>query len=280
MPRAATSGSPPFGVTAAAGPEYEWRVTFVDAYLERIGLPRPEQPDAAGLRALHAAHLDHVPFENLDVALGVPVQLTDEALIDKIIDRRRGGFCYELNGLFARLLAALGYDVTLLAGRVWSGRRWSPPFDHLALQVGCADGTGWLADVGFGAHSRYPVRLDHEADQDDPFGTFRVEDVGGDLRVAKDGSVEYLLERHPRELADFTAMCWYQQHSPMSHFSRNTICSRPTPAGRVSLREDVLIVTAGGAKHETKLADDAAILAAYRTHFDIDLDRVPRIETR
>src|SRR3569833_2383178 len=94
----------------------------VDAYLERIGAAR-----SPGLAALHRLHQTAVPFENLSIHLGEPVPLTPEDLYDKIVSRRRGGFCYELNGLFALLLENLGHEVTRLAARVAGG----PPFDHL-----------------------------------------------------------------------------------------------------------------------------------------------------
>ncbi|MDQ6731892.1 MAG: arylamine N-acetyltransferase [Actinomycetota bacterium] len=252
---------------------------FLDSYLGRLGLACPVRPDAAALGRLHAAHLERVPFENLSIALDELISLEREALIGKILERRRGGFCYELNGLFAELLSVLGYDVTLLAARVWTGESYGPPLDHLALLVGDSDRSEWLADVGFGAHSRYPLRLDFGVEQDDPDGTFCVQDVDGDVTVTKDGVIQYQLERHPRRLADFDAMCWYQQHSPLSHFGANAICSRSSANGRVSLREDILIVTTDGKKHETKLGDDPAILTAYREHFGIELDRVPRIRT-
>ncbi len=252
-------------------------VGFVDSYLDRLGMDGAVAPDPEALRHLHAAHLERVPFENLSIALGEPISLEPEALAEKILDRRRGGFCYELNGLFAELLSAIGYGVTRLAARVWTGDGYGPPLDHLALLVGCSDGTEWLADVGFGDHSRWPLRVAFGVEQHDPDGTFRLEESHGDLTVTKDGANQYRLERHPRELTDFQAMCWYQEHSPSSHFTANAICSRSTPGGRISLREDSLIVTTDDQKRETKLADDRAILSAYREHFGIELDRVPRL---
>src|SRR5439155_12459989 len=113
-----------------------------------------------------------VPFENLSIHLGEPIVLDEAELLDKLVRRRRGGFCYELNGAFAALLAALGFEVTLLAARVYGGGVLSPPFDHLALPV---DAPGpWLVDVGFGRHSHYPLRLDTAAEQVDPDGVFQV----------------------------------------------------------------------------------------------------------
>ena len=130
---------------------------FVDACLRRLGVEARGRADLTWLRELHAAHLLRVPFENLSIHLGEPVSLDEDALLAKLVDRRRGGFCYELNGLFARLLENLGYHVTLLGARVWTGQGFGPPLDHLALMVATADGADrWLADVGFGDNSVYP----------------------------------------------------------------------------------------------------------------------------
>ena len=155
------------------------------AYLGRIGMARPALADAAALRALHRAHQVAVPFENLSIHLPEPISLDEADLVDKIVRRRRGGFCYELNGLFALLLEALGAEVTRLAARVYGDGRLGPPFDHLALAVRLPDGTGpWLADVGFGSHSVYPLRLDSRDGQDDPAGRFLLTDADDDLLAA------------------------------------------------------------------------------------------------
>jgi N-hydroxyarylamine O-acetyltransferase len=207
---------------------------LVEEYLARLGVRRCARPDDTSLRFLHAAHLRRVPFENLSVHLGEPIRLDVEGLADKILRRRRGGFCFELNGLFAQLLAALGFRVTPVAARVWDGDRFGPPLDHLALIVGCDDSAqSRLVDVGFGAHSLYPLALTPGVDQDDPGGTFRIELAGdGALDIWRDGILQYRVEAHPRELADFAGMCWYHQTSPRSHFTATTVCtSRPTRAG-------------------------------------------------
>src|SRR5262249_61245530 len=107
----------------------------VDAYLARIGAGRPARVDAEALRDLQVHHLYAVPFENLGIHLGEPVSLDEGALVEKLVHRRRGGFCYELNGAFAGLLSALGFTVTLLAARAYGRAGWGPPFDHLSLRV-------------------------------------------------------------------------------------------------------------------------------------------------
>ena len=256
----------------------------VATYLDRLGLPRPAAATPEALRALHVAHLEQIPFENLSVALGEPVDLDLDALAAKILGRGRGGFCYELNGLFAHLLTALGYRVTLLAARAWTGERWGPPLDHLTLRVICADGTHWLADVGFGEHSRLPLRAHERGEQHDPNGRFRLDTPDGgdrDTDVLRDDEPQYRIEPHPRALADFTAMSWYQTHSPHSHFTRSTICSRQTAHGRVSISGSKLIQTEHGLRTETELPDTATLADAYTRHFTVrwaadELERISR----
>jgi N-hydroxyarylamine O-acetyltransferase len=246
-------------------------------YLRRIGAARPPVLDGPALGALHRAHLLAVPFENLSIHLAEPISLAEGDLFDKIVTRRRGGFCYELNGAFALLLQALGAQVTRVAARVHGDGRLGPPFDHLALVVRLADGSGpWLADVGFGSHSTYPLRYGSRDGQDDPGGRFLLADTpAGDVDVSRDGQPQYRIERRERALADFRPTCWWQQTSPESHFTQSTICSRLTEDGRISISGRTLIRTSGGSRTEQALPSDAAVLAAYRDHFGITLDRVP-----
>jgi N-hydroxyarylamine O-acetyltransferase len=248
-----------------------------EAYLRRIGAAPATAADAAGLRSLHRAHQMAVPFENLSIHLTEPISLAEEDLVEKIIRRGRGGFCYELNGLFALLLEVLGAQVTRVAARVHGDGHLGPPFDHLALIVLASDRSGpWLADVGFGSHTDYPLLLESRTDQPDPAGVFRLTDVeDGDVDVLKDGKPQYRIEMRPRQLDDFLPTCWYQQTSPSSHFTQSTICSRLTDDGRVSISGRTLIKTSGGARSEERLPDDAALLAAYREYFAIVLSKAP-----
>src|SRR6476646_9695089 len=115
----------------------------VVAYLDRVGVTTPAAGDAAGLRTLHRAHQLTVPFENLSIHLAEPISLDEGDLLAKILTRRRGGFCYELNGAFALLLEALGAQVTRVAARVYGGEgKLGPLFDHLALVVWLPGGSG------------------------------------------------------------------------------------------------------------------------------------------
>jgi N-hydroxyarylamine O-acetyltransferase len=254
---------------------------ILDAYLRRIGVARPVAIDAAALGGLHRAHQLAVPFENLSIHLSEPIRLDEDGLLDKIVIRRRGGFCYELNGAFGALLEALGAQVARVGARVQGDSELGPPFDHLALVVRLADGTGpWLTDVGFGAHCVRPLPLDSRKEQDDPGGRFLLADAADrDVDVFKDGQLQYRIERRERSLADFVPTCWWQQTSPESHFTHSTICSRLTEDGRISLSGRTLIRTSGGSRTEQELPSDAAVLAAYRDHFGIMLDQVPAVRS-
>ena len=256
---------------------------WVDAYLHRIEV-EPDTKGEAGidqLRHLQLAHLRSVPFENLSIHLGEPIVLRSESLLEKIVDRRRGGFCYELNGAFAALLEALGYRVHMHSARVHGVAGVSAPFDHMALTVELEH--VWLVDVGFGSFTHHPVRLDLDADADqvDPAGVVRLKAApDGDLDVWIGDQPQYRVDRRPYALGDFVPTCWWQATSPDSHFTRSLTCSMLTGDGRVTLSEDRLIVTTGGVREERMLADDTEIIEAYRSHFGIRLPRAPRLSRR
>jgi N-hydroxyarylamine O-acetyltransferase len=247
----------------------------VDEYLARLGVGRPAVADLASLRHLQERHLTAVPFENLSSHLGEPVELDEEALFGKIVRRRRGGFCYELNGLFVTLLRELGYDASLHAAQVFrDGGTLGPPLDHAAIVVSLDE--PWLVDVGFGRFARHPLRLSGVDTQADPDGEFLVLDAPhGDFDVLLDGKPQYRLERRPRPLADFIPMAWWQTTSPESPFTRSLTCSRPTSQGRVTLTGDKLIETVDGVRHELRLASPEAVRAAYRVYFGMTLTRLP-----
>lgn len=254
------------------------------AYLQRINYTGPLDPTAETLAGLHHAHLLAVPFENLDIYLGQPILPDETAFFRKIVEGRRGGFCYELNGLFAALLRELGFDVTLLSARVArESGCFGPEFDHLTLLVQLEE--RWLADVGFGECFREPLRLDEPGEQVQPMGSYRLS-VGQTSEVFKTSEVcetrtlwerdkttgwqpQYQFTLQPRRLADFAGMCHYHQSAPESHFTQKRVCSLATPEGRVTLSDRRLIVTQNGRREERELGSQVEVESALREQFGL-----------
>jgi N-hydroxyarylamine O-acetyltransferase len=247
----------------------------VDAYLGRIGYDGPRQPSTETLRSLHRRHLYTVPFENLDIALGVPIVLDPENLYDKIVVRRRGGFCYELNGLFHDLLTAMGFKVSMLSGCV---RRedggFGPEFDHMLLKVELPD--PWLADVGFGESFVDPLPLRAGAQEVEDGHLFGVipENGGWELyRRDSDGAQVplYRFSDVAHKLVEYAEMCIYHQTSPDSSFTRRKICTTAAPDGRVTLAGMRLIETRNGSRKETILSNKEELQNCLRAQFGMEL---------
>ena len=260
------------------------------AYLDRIGYSGSTEPSAETLRALHRAHMFSVPFENLDIHLGRPIVCDEARFLHKIINERRGGFCYELNGAFAALLRALGFQVTLLSARVAraDGSTDGPEFDHLTLRVDLPDSAAgltsdvpWLADVGFGDGFIEPLRLAPNLEQSQIGRVYRLSErrADGEDRfdvevMAKDESKwkgEYSFTLQPRKLSDFAGMCRYHQTSPESHFTRQRICSRATSEGRITLSDLKLIESCDGRREERELGGEDQWRETLREVFGIVL---------
>jgi N-hydroxyarylamine O-acetyltransferase len=245
------------------------------AYRHRIGYQGSLEPNTQTLQQLHEAHLLTVPFENLDIALGRPIRLDEPRVLHKIVEQRRGGFCYELNSAFAALLRSLGFAVDLLSARVaHTAGGFGPEFDHLVLLVHLDE--PWLADVGFGDSFRVPLLLRADKPQQQAVGAYWLAQAGEQwtlLHFADDAwRPQYQFTLQPRALADFLPMCDFQQTSPESHFTRQRICTRATPDGRITLADARLIITTHGSRTEQVLSDAAAYHEALRTHFGITLD--------
>ena len=264
----------------------------LETYLRRISYSGPLEPTLETLRAIHYAHLLAVPFENLDIHRGVPIVLDEERFFDKIVLHRRGGFCYELNGLFAALLRQLGFKVTLLSARVpIEENRVGPEFDHLTLRVDLD--TPWIADVGFGESFIEPLPLLPNAEQFQRNVFYCLDSIGARwrvLRYAPEGGNQhgvpvksdpncewrtlYDFTLTPRQLSDFNAMCRHHQTSPESHFTRQRVCSILTPTGRVTLSGTRLVITENGSRHEMPVASERDYEATLRQHFGILFDEV------
>jgi N-hydroxyarylamine O-acetyltransferase len=244
----------------------------VRPYLDRIGYRGPTASTTEVLGAIHRQHLLSVPFENLDIGLGREIVVDEDAFAAKVVERRRGGFCYELNGAFAALLRSLGFRVTLLSARVAKKTgEWGPEYDHLALRVDLDE--PWLADVGFGELFLEPLQMKAGIEQTDTAGRFRLVQSEDRFQLEKAEGYgwkkQYSFGLHPRRLEDFAGMCHYHQTSPESSFTQKRICSRATPGGRITLADMNLIVTRNGHREERMLTSEREWEETLREEFGV-----------
>ena len=213
------------------------------AYLRRLGLSGPLQPDLDSLELLQRSHLTAVPFENLDIHARRQVRTDDTWTLAKVVDRRRGGWCFELNGAFASLLAALGYEVRRLAATVLLGGSNAPMPTHLTIEVNLE--RRYLVDVGFGDSFIRPLPLDDEGRHDGGTGDygFLIEaDHTTLVSWDEDGRAEpqYRFDRTPRAPSDFEAASAYLRTTPGLGWTQSRFATRLLDGGpdRVTLLTD------------------------------------------
>jgi N-hydroxyarylamine O-acetyltransferase len=213
----------------------------LDGYFRRIGFDGPGRPDLGTLAAIHALHAAAIPFEGIDPLIGRPVPLDLASLQAKLVLSRRGGYCFEHNTLFKAALDAIGFDVTVLAGRVaWAGD--GAPLGartHMLLIVDLPEGP-YLADVGFGAHLLdAPLRFTPDIEQRTASALYRIEHEGQDFALAARHGDRwrraYVFDLTPQLPADCAVANWYTSTHPESLFTKVLIAERLCPEVRRNL---------------------------------------------
>ncbi|HJN49224.1 MAG: arylamine N-acetyltransferase [Pseudomonadales bacterium] len=204
--------------------------------LRRIDYTGSLQPDLKTLTDLQTHFIHSVPFENLDIHLGNRLVLELEPIWEKIVHRRRGGWCYELNETFLYLLTELGYRAHRVAAKVLSSDH-GDPYDHQTTIVSLSD--TWLVDVGFGTTFSSPVLLDNDAPQPCRSGVFRTLEQQEQLCIEREAEggwqPQLLFSKDECRRGDFAERCHWLQTSPQSNFTKKQLCSMLTPAGRWTL---------------------------------------------
>jgi N-hydroxyarylamine O-acetyltransferase len=244
-------------------------------YFDRIGIKKTGvAADLKNLKLLKRQHLLSVPFENLDIHWKRPIDLAGNRFYDKIIGEKRGGFCYELNGLFYELLKEIGFQSKIISARVANGNSgFGAEYDHLAIitQIGNEE---YLVDVGFGSFIAEPLKFVLDVEQSDDNGAFLIRKYDDKYFevVKKDGGVwrsEYIFTSLKRDLTEFAEMCRFHQTSPESHFTRGKICSLMLPDGRKTLTDGNFIETENGQKKEIVVNSDKQFNRILKNEFYI-----------
>ncbi|GGJ99925.1 acetyltransferase [Lentibacillus kapialis] len=246
----------------------------VDQYLQRIGFDDTKEINLETLHQLQLQHMLHVPFENLDVIYNVPIPLDIETYYNKIVLNQRGGFCYELNGLFNWLLQKRGFKSHFISATInRPDGSWAKEGSHAAQIVELDQ--PYLVDVGFGDSVRMPIPLTGET-REDISGVYRAINVRKnifDLQRAEGENKWNTLFRFditPRKLTDFEEASHFNQTSPKSHFTQKEIVSLATPDGRMTLSGNSLIVTRDGEKEKTTV-NSSDKLSVLENYFGINL---------
>ncbi|XP_030064967.1 arylamine N-acetyltransferase 2 isoform X2 [Microcaecilia unicolor] len=226
----------------------------VSLYLDRIRYRGTTDPSLETLLGLHKCHVLSVPFESLSIHCGEKITLDPPSVYDKIVQRHRGGFCFENNSLFFWLLKEMGYQVQMVSGHVQNifTKRYGPPNDHMVLLVDLGN-QRWICDVGFGDAFRTPLLLEADKEQVQDNGVFKLQQDGEKWylqRLLEDegtGTQEwtslYKFTQKEQKLEDFRGMCEYHQTSPSSIFFSKSFCSLHVPEGKVTYMGWRLIIT-------------------------------------
>jgi N-hydroxyarylamine O-acetyltransferase len=232
-----------------------------EKYLDRIKYSGELKPNLGLLKKLQKNHLLNIPFENLDIHYQIPIDLNIDRIYEKIVQNNRGGFCYELNGLFYELLLSLGFNAKRVSARVYEkDNEYSPEFDHFSIVVKIGS-IEYLTDVGFGEFIFEPLELQFGKIQKDPRGTYVMDKCEDEyLRVSKieDGKLtpEFIFKNVERELGEYAEMCKYHQSNPNSHFMKKRLISLPTENGRITISGNTLKIKEKNTVTEKELKNE------------------------
>ena len=256
----------------------------VESYLSRINVTK-KTPSVAYLKQLQKSHLLHIPFENLDIHYGNKIVLDYQKIFKKVVHRKRGGFCYELNGLFYHLLYHLGFDCYLISARVFNEETevFGRDFDHMVIIVVLSDDK-FLVDVGFGQGSITPLRISIGEVQMDYTKYWKMEydpDENILLKQSTDTTffkTKLLFTTQERQMIQFMEMCEYHQQSPESIFTQKKLVTKITSTGRVTLTDRKLLIHELGTTKEIDILNEDEFLSKLHHHFDISFNQLTTLE--
>lgn len=248
---------------------------LLDKYLQRIKLTTELTATRPLLDEIHYSHLINIPFENIDITLGNRIELSERVILDKVLNKRRGGFCYELNFSLYLLLKTIGFDVTLLSARVFNGSGYGEEFDHLLLLVNL-NAEQIIVDVGFGDSFQLPFPIDGSVHKQE-MSYYKVDNEQDVQTLWKSSDGEqwlplYIFTLTPRRLSEFEQMCIHHQTSLESSFTKGLVCTVPVKNGRKTLSGNKMITTVNGVKTKQTIDNEALFYQLLKNTFGIELN--------
>lgn len=246
-----------------------------EKYYERIGIAEKQlSADLKTLKYLQKQHLLNIPFENLDIHRKKTIILDLPNFYKKIVTEKRGGFCYELNGLFYFLLRETGFQSKMIsAGVSQTENTFGAEYDHLAILTKIEE-KEFLVDVGFGDFSAEPLEIVLDKEQNDRNGVFLIRKFDEEyFEVCKKDNEnfqsEYIFKDLPRELTEFSEMCKFHQTSSESHFTKGKVVSIMTGKGRKTLTDKQFLITENGKKTIVEITSEEEFNRLLEQEFDI-----------
>lgn len=223
-----------------------------------------------------------IPFEAIDVQLGRRIDLNLEKIYNKVILRKRGGYCYELNLLFHTMLTKIGFENYLISARIIDNEKCGPEFDHMAIIVKLDD--LWLADVGFGDLFIEPILIKPEIIQEDKFKKYVIKELNPNefmlyesLNKNTEFRVIYRFKNKPRKTYQFDDQNNWKQSSKDSYFVKNRICTLPTEKGRITILNDTYKIRTNGDIKQLEIVDEALLKEILRKNFNIEIENNPNM---
>jgi len=248
----------------------------LDKYIERIGYKADLSVSNDCLIDLHRCHVNTIPFEALDVQFkrGISLDICD--IYKKVILNNRGGFCYELNHLFYKLLVEIGFNCSMVSSRIYDDGKYGPVFDHMSIVVKLED--EWLVDVGYGDLFIEPLNISSGQVQEDKFKDYKINDSSTGQLVLLESlkgknkfKEKYSFDLQPRFIAEFDDQCHYKQYSPESYFVKNRVCTLPTDTGRKTIMNDVFKVKEDATVTRSIICDEDDLFRILKKEFDISI---------
>ncbi|MEM7572146.1 MAG: arylamine N-acetyltransferase [Bacteroidota bacterium] len=249
-------------------------------YTNRIGYKDNIEITESCLRELHKCHVMSIPFEAIDVYMGRRIELDLESIYHKVINKQRGGYCYELNYLFHKMLSEVGFPNFMISASIFNEDQFGPEFDHMAIIVELED--QWLVDVGFGDLFIEPIKIETQHKQHDKLKIYEIKKICPNeyilyeyLTIEAKPAVKYNFGIEPREISEFTEQNNWKQTSDESFFVKNRICTLPMEKGRKTIFNDFYKTKSNGESKEIKIEGNLMFIKLLKDEFQIDIENTP-----